>query len=262
MNNKNYYYLSEIILGLREEYNNTRKQLDNLKSMMTIDNGYDVSFGFDYVNPERRYLIIELEKKVSGLNKLIDEVSKKFNRVKPYETNISCDAIYNSSTSKSVGNYVKETIPGKFRVDDQLSFYKECDKILHSKINLAADTHYTKIEDQNAKIKIAPNGVHFKTNEFARFAPCTGIDYHACTDEIVVNNYYNTPSFTVGMDELMRMPIPRSIIDSRLAKIIDENPKSLLNLSFNGLTNTKASQYFALEEQGNKVVASLSRTKM
>ena len=53
----------------------------------------------------------------------------------------------------------------------------------------------------------------------------------------------------------MNTPIPKKIVNSKLASIIENNPKSSLPITFEGLTNTEDSQFFDLVEEPNKVIA-------
>lgn len=258
MSDRKFYYLSEIIIGLRDEYNNLKNELDELKKTMVVLDNYDASFGFDLSNPERRVLIVKLEKKVKGLEKLINIIKAS----KSFDTEISCDAIYNNPELQHASNFVRETNWFNYNDKYKTIIYKECDKILHEDIVLGGFSTPIEVKDSNMEIKIAPNCIDLYANKFNKLAPFTGIAYRAFEDELVINNYSNNPSFAAGITEIMHTPIPKSIINSRVTKIIDNNPKSLLPLKIKGLTNTKATQYFSLEEKEDSVVATLTRTKM
>lgn len=242
-----YFYLSEIILGLREEYFRTRRELEELKSMMTVDNNYNASLGVYSTDATSRYLVIQLEEKANGLKKLINEVSKKVKN-NTLKTEISCDSGYNR-------NYVLVNEPSKYRVDDLNDFYRKCDEVLHTPLNFSAIDTYAVMIDENMKLKVGHNGVYCVTDNYSEYAPNTGFDYYANNDQLVINNYYGNPAFGASVNKVMHTPIPKAIVGSRLSQIIEENPKSILPIKFEGLTNTKATQYFNLIEENNKVIA-------
>ena len=118
MSDRKFYYLSEIIIGLRDEYNNLKNELDELKKTMVVLDNYDASFGFDLSNPERRVLIVKLEKKVKGLEKLINIIKAS----KSFDTEISCDAIYNNPELQHASNFVA-------RIRDSVIFTYICTSV-------------------------------------------------------------------------------------------------------------------------------------
>ena len=255
MKNKEFFYLSEIILGLREEYNNTRKQLDDLKSMLILGNNVDASLGvwskFEkgvQGNIERHnYLVIKYEEKAEGLKRLINELSMKLKNY-TLKKEFACDFDWSRY-------YIFANDERKFNVANETDFQKKTYDVLHTDFNLGALDTYTKLEDENMSVKVGHNGVYCVTDNFKRFAPNTGFDYYAYNDQLVLNNYYGNPAFAAGINEVMNTPIPRSIVNSRIARIVEENPKSILPITFEGLTNTKKPQSFNLIEEDDKVVA-------
>ena len=254
MSNREYFYLSEIILGLREEYIKTRRELESLKENINFDDNYDASLGVYFSVPKdpnaelRRYLVIQLEEKASKLKKALNELTNKI-KDRSFKQEISCDR-------NEIHNYILVNEGNRFDIDDDVyDFYQQCDKVIHTDLNLGAVDTYTKIEGQDMIFKVGHDGVFSCTNNNKRFAPNTGFDYSAFSDQLVLNNYYSNPAFIPAVKEVMETPIPRKIIDTRLAKIIENNPKSILPIKFEGLTNTKAPQYFNLIEEKEKVIA-------
>ena len=252
---REYFYLSEIILGLREEYNKTKEELDEIKNMMSIDPEYDASLGIYSKLVPCRYdgferhnmLVIELERKKKDLNKLIEAVSKKISK-KDLPKEFACDSEWNKS-------FLVVDKPNKYSVDNQKDFQAHIDNVLHTEFNLGALDTYRMVEDANMAVKAGHNGVFCITDSHKKFAPNTGFDYYASDDQIVLNNYYSNPLFKDAIDEVMRTPIPRSVINYRLANIIENNPKSYAKLAFEGLTNTRVPQHFQLIEEPGRVLA-------
>lgn len=242
--NKEYFYLSEIILGLREEYINTMKQLDELKSMMIVDANCDVRLGIYSPDSKTNMLVIKLEEKLRGLKKLINSIEKKYKN-NTMKTEVSCDTGF-------VRNYVQVNEPSKYRVEDLNTFYGKCDQVLHTQFNKSVFDKYFDVENQNMKVKIGHNGVFCVTNNDNRYAPNTGFDYYAGDDQLILNNYYGNPEFAAGIFEVMNTPI---FVSPNIAQIINANDKSKLKLQFEGLTSTKDEQRFELVEEPGRVLA-------
>lgn len=254
MMNKNYFYLSEIILGLRDEYNKTVKELEKLRKFTksVLNNDIDSigiysNFDMDSTNRElenqKRYLIIKL-KETKKLLKIINSLTNK----NVYKQEISRDLNY-------VTNAIKIYGINNLTIDDAHLLYKKCDDVLHTTIGLYSNDSYKKIEDEHMKVKVGHGGVFSLTDNTKKYAPNTGFDYYANIDQLVLNNYYDNDLFIDGVREIMNTPIPKKIVNSKLASIIENNPKSSLPITFEGLTNTEDTQFFDLVEEPNKVIA-------
>lgn len=245
MEKNNYLSLSEIILGLREEYQNTYDKLEELKQHLFLTRGVVPTFGVYSNDNVNYYLLLNLEKKLSALETIINFVNRK-------------DFSYTVMT-----NYVSDYRKNYFKVNDKRlfdvfnpnDFYKDCDKILLSKFNTGLNDKYETVNDEGLKVKIGHNGVYAVTDMKSTSNPIIGVDYYASDDQLVLNNYYEDPFFGDKARRILNTRVPASSIDTNLVSIIDSNPVSELPIEFDGLTNTRAPQHFKLIEEPGRVLA-------
>nr|MCR5483180.1 hypothetical protein [Bacilli bacterium] len=74
MTKNDYLRLSEIILGLREEYQKTYDELEELKQHLFLTRGVVATFGVYSNDIVKYYLLLHLEKKLSALETIINFV--------------------------------------------------------------------------------------------------------------------------------------------------------------------------------------------
>ena len=256
MENSNYLSLSEIILGLRKEYVKTYNELAALKNYLNLENGVKASFGIyskknvkDIDNADKNidvyYLIIDLEKKLNVLESILNFVSRDNYKVD--------NVIYNETGVRR--NFVSINDKRLFNVEDSKNFRIDCNKILLSDFNTGLNDKYETVNDEGLKVKIGHNGVYAVTDMKSSSNPVIGVDYYAGADQLVLNNYYGDPFFGDKARRILSTRVPANSIDTNLVSMISSNPVSELPIEFDGLTNTRAPQYFKLIEEPGRVLA-------
>ncbi len=252
----NYLSLSEIILGLREEYINTCNELNALKQQLVLEDGVNAALGIYSVmnvpNVEDTnsksnvyYLIINLEKKRSKLESIINYVTRK---------NFKLDkVIYNVNDIRK--NFVSVNDERLFEVTDFRKFRNDANKVLLSSFNTGLKDKYKTVNEEGLKVKIGHNGVCAITDLQSKTKPIIGVDYYAADDQLVMNNYYGDTLFCEKAKEILNTFVPVDSIDSRLVSIIQSNPISEYPIKFDGLTNDRNEQRFNLEVNNGYVLA-------
>jgi len=245
MGKNDYLRLSEIILGLREEYQKTYDELEELKQHLFLTRGVVPTFRVYSNDNVNYYLLLHLEKKLSALETIINFVTRK-------------DFSYTAMI-----NYISDYRKNYFRVNDERlfdvfnfnDFYKDCDKILLSKFNTGLKDRYEKVNDEGLKVKVGHNGIFAVTDLRSTDNPIIGVDYYANDDQLVMNNYYGDPLFCDKANVVLNTQIPKSSLNNDIVSIIEENPISEYPIEFEGLTNTKEEQRFNFEVKNDYVLA-------
>ena len=241
-----YLRLREIILGLREEYQNTYNQLQDLKyDDLFLSKGINATLGIYSDDNVNYYLLVNLEKKLSFLENLLNLFSRKDFSITQLDS-------YGLDYRK---NYIFINDKRLFDVIDENRFYENCDKILSTKFNSGLKDVYKTLDDEGLNIKVGHNGVFAVTDLNSVNNPVIGVDYFADNDKLVINNYYGDSLFYNKANAILNTRIPKSILNTDIVSIIEENPVSKYPIEFDGLTDSKEAQRFDLEVKNDYVLA-------
>ncbi len=256
MANDKCFKLSEVVLGLRNEYKKTASELEIIKNHLKLEEGVTSEVGiYSYLEFSKKdpktidaihsVMIIELTKKLSFLEKLLKAISFK---------NLSYDEMYNyvSDFRKHHYSVNDKTL---FEVDDMIKFTKDCDAIMNSDFNSGLLDRYLKGNEKGLNIKLGHNGIYAVTDLRSQTQPVVGVDYRANCDQLVLNNYYNDPMFTTKARDLLDTQLYSCLFSDGLADIIRNNPISQYPIKFEGLDNSKFEQRFDLEVKSDHVLA-------
>ena len=258
---KKSFYISEIILGLRDEYLKINKKLEELKKLMVFDPKYNSLVYIDAPNEKKFTLVIELEERLNVLEKLISLISKKQDNTD--KTEISHDF-------NGVKNYVSINEPSKCGVKElnksfnkcdviELNkFYEQCDQILHMD-SAKIFAGYDKLDEiENMIMKIGYYGVNCFTTERFGLAPHISFYYNSLSDRILLTNHDNLNEYGAALKVIMETPIA---VPDKYASIIENNPKSKLPIRFDEILLNNMPQKFDLEEHSDYVLAKRVKSK-
>lgn len=237
----NYLSISEIILGLREEY---KKTLYDLNKCLSLDEGVNVYYTVSEYE-DKRYVYVSLIKKMKRIEKLLNIFTKN---------------LY-TEDRKLVGGQDNHLIINDkrlFKFDnntDLNKFYNGCKRFFGSEFYSSLDDKYFKADDNGLKMAIGHDGIYTVTDLKSTTQPIIGVDYDGGRDQMIITNYYRDTLFYGKVLDILDTKIPKADLNEHLVDIIDNNPISEYPIEFTGMTDTREPQRFDLEVENNRVLA-------
>ena len=153
MNNKDYYTLREIILGLHREYLDYQQKLQDLKQFCDIDKKKVVDFNFRIHQPEEKNatLLCEYIPKQNKIEKLITNFSKK-NGFYIYGKN-TAHLVTDNNQYYFLCGHTKYPVHVKYNYDMEAKFSSYVNSILKDEFSNNMKSKY--IEDNCSDINAA-----------------------------------------------------------------------------------------------------------
>ena len=247
---RDYFYLSELILGLQEEYIENEKRIKELvDKYVDIElDGIDSTYSYIKKDGIDYYFILELRKRQSLLMKLIQNFTNTFTN--DFYQNRS--ELYNIDGERK--DYFLCNDLDLISISNSDSFLDNIHTLMLNDFNTALDDSYKRIESEDISIKLGHEGIFTFTGDKKQFAPRTGIDYVANQNQLRLTDYYNS-TCEKGIKKVLDSRIPADLVDARLQDIILANPDFSLPIEIEGFSHSKAHQYFKLEKQKDVVLA-------
>lgn len=247
---KNYFYLREIILGLRQEYVENEKMINQLVNKYVTINLDGVEDIYSYIKKHGNdyYFILELRKRQSLLMKLIQN----------FTNTVANDYYQKRKELFNVDDVRRDYFLCKdeelINISNPNNFFGYIDKLMLNDFNTALDDSYKHIESEDMSIKLGHEGIFTFTGDKRKYAPKTGIDYLSNQNQLRIIDYYKSAS-PKGINKILDSKIPSSLVDTRLQDIILANPDFSLPIELEGFSYSKEHQYFELEKQNDVVLA-------
>ncbi len=219
--NKESYTFSEIVFGLREEYQKNQKLLEELKKYIIVE-GKDNN---DYVLKTKllkkiKLINLEINNKQSKLMKIIEYILFEYldiireNNYEPCYITKKDDNKYTFIKDNTVISNKKYNI----EITDNKTFTDIADTILQSKII------------NNSHIELNPfQSIDINSNEICMYGRFDAINsnafptikYNPTSDTIIALLYYNVPITII--EKFFNTTIPKNLIADDYRKIIDNN---------------------------------------
>lgn len=244
-NKREYFYYSEIILGLRKKYQeNERKISDIVGKYVTVTdpsvkevystirkNGFDFEF------------IMDIRKEQNIIKGLIDKLTAKKETVELY----NIDDVQHDLMSWSDARAIK--------VSDVREFGREVDELLLlNKFNRSIEDTYRRVPEERMNFAIAHDGIFGYSIEEGNNLAKTGVDYSSRNDQLVIHNIMDSHS-DKDAKKILNTRIPANLVNSYLQDIIVASPDISLPIELSGYTLSKDPQYFALEKEEDRILA-------
>lgn len=186
MENKGYYTLREILLGLRDEYINNQQQLQQLKQFCEMDGKKAIDFNFRVFRPEnmKPLLLCDFDPKENKLQKIIAEFNKKTGQYSyPNQTaNLVKDNNRYYFLCKTLDFPVR--IKSDYGMDSE--FVSLADSILDSEFSNGIDSKYitNNLSLLNAALTIDSSSVVLYVKDNLGKIPASVLSYDAQTDRL------------------------------------------------------------------------------
>ena len=252
--NKESYTFSEIVFGLREEYQKNQKLLEELKKYIIVEgkNNDDYVLKTEILR-KIKLISLEINNKQSKLMKIIEYLSFKYlgiindNYYEPCYITKKDDNKYTfikDNTVISNKNY-------NIEITDNNAFNDTADKILQSKII------------NNSHIELNPfQRIDINSNEISMYGRFDAINskafptikYNPNSDTIIALLYDNIPITII--EEFFNTKIPKNLIADDYRKIIDNN---LENKNIKEINTTDKNSELNIYETNKGIVLTKKR---
>lgn len=224
MENKEYYTLREILLGLHDEYINSQQQLQQLKQFCEMDEKKAIDFNFRVFRPEnmKPLLLCDFDPKENKLQKIIAEINKKTGQYSyPNQTaNLVRDNNRYYFLCKTLEFPVR--IKSDYGMDSE--FVSLADSILDSEFSNGIDSKYiTKnLSLLNAALTIDSTAIEFYVKDNLGDVPPSVLLYDAVTDSVDFYALGVRPT-KEQFETVMNVKIPSEELNDYHIKTIEDN---------------------------------------
>lgn len=241
MEKRNYYYLREIILGLREEYLKNKISLENLKKHIIIDdkkiNNIDFKIFKDKEN--RLSLFCYLEKRQNVINKLFNSLN-----------NID-DMGYIIEILKDSEYYGIKPMEG-IKVDNLLEFRKESEKIINSDFNKNIQLQLFDLMSADRNYDLLINAHKIEVKCYNKLV--SDISYLQNKDVITVSAVSVGKNSNISIHRALNLEVPKDLLNDYYIDLIDSTPIAFKNVYIEPYMNSLESIELNISENNSGVV--------
>ena len=208
------YYLKDIILGLRKEYLNNERRLNQLKQYLVCNyekvRDYNISSVF---NGEVINLVVNIERRQSFIEKMLKSALERLELIKEKDTTIEI------SDTKP---YIKENAFGlEVKQPFDNDFSRIVKKIKNDPLIYRIGNYQTAFQEKGLcyYIDINPQFMNFTVLDDETFADCC---YNAKDDDIIVRTNSDKEFGEKDLEKLFYIPVEKSKIPIYNQSVIDE----------------------------------------
>ena len=239
--NKEFYQLSDVIFGLRVEYQKVQRKLESLKEYARVDSEYgNLTFSF---NPQAKRLIYECTLKHNRLDRIFS--STLFGANVKKKNGIYCsDEVLTIMDSKKFGNIAKNILDDNF--SDGIEF----------------STKFRNRDDSNqvVEMNIYSGSIHIYLDNLSKLKSSITMSYYATGDMISVNKKMGVLAKS-DIYDLLNVKFPGDMLSNYHIDLIDyvDNDKSVELMMGKGL---RSSCDLDIIEERNKFILQKKKRKL
>ena len=231
--NKEFYQLSDVIFGLRVEYQKVQRKLESLKEYARVDSEYEnLTFSF---NPQTK--------------KLVYDCTLKHNRL----DRIFSSTLFGSNVKKKNGIYCSDEI---LTIMDSKKFGKIAKNILDDNFSVGIEfsTNFRNGDDSNqvVEMNIYSGSIHIYLDNLSKLKSSITMSYYATGDIINVNKKMGVLTKS-DIYDLLNVKFPGDMLSNYHIDLIDyaDNNKSVELMMGKGL---RSNCDFDIIEESDKYV--------
>lgn len=208
MGNREFYKSSDVIFGLRVEYQKIQRKLEELKKYSRLDSEFEnLTFS---VNSQRRDLVYDYTLKHNRLDRIFSS------------------SLFESGVKKKKGVYCSDEV---LTILDSQKFGKKAKDILADDLDLVLSTTFRNKfkKSQEIEMSICPGSIHLHLENIYKLKSPISIHYYSAQDIISVNKERGFLTLDDVYDALT-VPIPNDELSSYHIDLIDsaDNRKPII----------------------------------